>query len=65
MNIINGGMHADNSIDFAGIMVMLVARPACSTPPAGDFPYAQEKAASTAAVDPVGDEAKRFFAPNT
>ena len=48
MNIINGGVHADNPIDFQEFMIMPVGAPTFREAPAhggGDFPHPEEVAA--------------------
>jgi enolase len=46
MNIINGGAHADNPIDFQEFMIMPVGAPTSPRPALGrgDLPHAQEGA---------------------
>ena len=47
MNIINGGAHADNPIDFQEFMIMPVGAPTLARRPAhgrGDLPHAEEGA---------------------
>ena len=54
MNIINGGAHADNSVDIQEFMILPVGAPSLSRGAAlrrGDLPHAQEGAARAQARD--------------
>ena len=54
MNIINGGAHADNSVDIQEFMILPVGAPSLSRSAAlrrGDLPHAQEGAARAQARD--------------
>ena len=65
MNIVNGGVHADNPIDFQEFMIMPVGAPTFRRSPArrrGNFPYAARRAQGGRLNTNVGDEGG--FAPN-
>ncbi len=66
MNIVNGGVHADNPIDFQEFMIMPVGAPSFAEAlrtGVGDLPYAEEARCKTAGLNTnVGDEGG--FAPN-
>ena len=56
MNIINGGAHADNPIDFQEFMIMPVGAPTLARGGAlglGDLPHAEEGPARTPATTPM------------
>ena len=66
MNIVNGGVHADNPIDFQEFMIMPVGAPIVRRGAAhgrGDFPHAARRRCKDAGHNTnVGDEGG--FAPN-
>jgi len=65
MNIINGGVHADNAVDIQEFMVMPVGAPSCADAIrwGSEIFYALKKELSTAGLNTnVGDEGG--FAPN-
>ena len=62
MNVVNGGVHADNSIDFQEFMVMPVGAPSFAEALAmgnRDVPHVEEAAARPRAVD-SGRRRRRF-----
>jgi len=64
MNVLNGGRHADNTVDFQEFMIAPHHAPACGSDPNGhgDLPRFETGAARQGLQHAVGDEGG--FAPD-